>query len=468
MKPNPKPRRTSLQNKLILSYLAVALITVLVVSLVVFFSSGRSLMNLVVDQQTAELKLAVQIYYAANNNLDGFSDYYSKLTGLTQVINPAVGPAASSDQQIRGLLGLVDAQDRAVIPTLGYGVGEQVPPEKLNRTDPVKFNGQVIAWILPDPAHRFQLSPEERSFLNHSTTAIALAALAGVFAAVIMGFFLSGRLVLPIRRLTQASQSLAGGDLQQKLPVTSHDELGQLTHTFNEMSEKLALANQQRKRITADITHDLSTPIQIISGYKEMMENKDVSLTPQRVDIIKTELEHLRRLVNDLTTLTQIEADGLEMHLEPVHPSALCERIYQIYQPMAEQQKVGLVLDLPASPRCILVDEGRILQVLKNLVDNALRYTPSGGQITLTASFGAQVQLRVTDSGCGIASEDIPFIFDRFYQADKARTASAGKMGLGLAICKALVTAQGGTITAESAGKDKGTTISIAFPPIPE
>jgi signal transduction histidine kinase len=231
------------------------------------------------------------------------------------------------------------------------------------------------------------------------------------------------------------------------------------------MSADLVQADQQRKRLTADITHDLSTPLQIISGYIEMLEAGETTLTPQRLEIIKTEIEHLRRLVSDLSLLTQVEAGGLEIQAQPVHPEVLLERLYQAYQPIAERQGVTLSLELPASSPTIQVDEMRMLQVLKNLVDNALRYTPSGGSITLSVTAAEQVQIRVKDSGAGIEAEDLPYVFDRFYRADPARSGSGGKMGLGLAICKALVTAQGGTIAAESAGKDLGTTIVIRFNP---
>jgi signal transduction histidine kinase len=281
------------------------------------------------------------------------------------------------------------------------------------------------------------------------------------------------------------------------------------------MSADLLRADQQRKRMTADITHDLSTPLQIISGYMEMLED-GASLTPQRIDIIKTEIEHLRRLVSDLTTLSQVEAGGLEMQLQPVQPRLLLERLYQTYQPIAARQDVTLLLDAPAgaarqdqtplfntpagsarqdetplfntpvSAASILVDEGRLLQVLKNLLDNALRHTPAGGQVSLrsvlsasapallsgipsasaSTSAPARVEILVSDTGSGIDPEDLPFVFERFYSADKARNASSGKMGLGLAICKALVEAMGGAITAESPGKGLGATIRLAFPAI--
>jgi signal transduction histidine kinase len=292
-----------------------------------------------------------------------------------------------------------------------------------------------------------------------------LAALAGVLIAVVIGFLLSGKLLKPIRRLTHASQALAQGDLQQEVPVTSQDELGQLTATFNQMSADLLKADQERKRMTADITHDLSTPLQIISGYIEMLEEGEVTLNPQRIEILKTEIGHLRRLVGDLTTLSQVEAGGLEVQSQSVKPIELVERIYKAYQPIAAKQGVEMVLEVPESVPLVLADEGRMLQVLKNLVDNALRHTPAGGRITLGIESGDHVRLRVTDTGSGIDADDLPYVFYRFYRADKARVANGGGMGLGLAISKALVTAQGGMISAESTGKDQGTTIVISLNP---
>jgi len=368
-------------------------------------------------------------------------------------------------RDIRGVLGLVDAEYRALIPTFKYEVGQTVPQEMLKGAVAIKHEYQTIAWIIPDTKFQFKLSAEEELFLQRTNLAIGLAALAGVIAAVGMGIFLAGGLLKPIRRLTAASQKLAHGELDQQVPVTSQDELGQLTATFNQMSADLARADQQRKRLTADITHDLSTPLQIISGYMEMLEDGMVSMTPQRIEVIKTEVDHLRRLVSDLTTLTQVEAGGLDIQMEPVKPAALLEHIYQTYQPIADRQGVALEMKASADLPQIQVDEGRMQQVLKNLVENALRYTPDGGSIQLSAVHNGSVELRVTDSGSGIDAEDLLYVFDRFYQADKARGANTGKMGLGLAICKALVTAQGGRIAAESAGRGMGASMVITFDP---
>lgn len=460
--------KRSLKTKLILSYLALALITVLVVSVVIRLTSGQNMMNLVVEQQTERLRESVQTYYTANGTLDGFFTYFLANSGWPQPGAPQPGdPAKPPDaRDIRGVYGLVDTRYRALLPTFGIDVGQVVPQERIQNPVAVQVDGQTIAWILPDTKNEFKLNAEEELFLQRTSLAIGLAAGAGVLIAVVMGFVLAGGILRPIRRLTQASQALAAGDLQQEVPVTSQDEIGLLTTTFNQMSADLARADGQRKQMTADITHDLSTPLQIISGYMEMLEEGEVQLTPQRIDIIKTEIGHLRRLVDDMGTLTQVEAGGLEIQLQAVPPAALLERIQSAFQPIAARQGVELVLDVSPHLPDILADEGRMLQVLKNLVDNALRYTPQGGRITLGAAGGAQVELRVQDSGSGIEADDLPYVFDRFYRADKARGGHSGKAGLGLAICKALVTAQGGTIAAESAGKGQGTAMVMRFAPV--
>ncbi len=480
--------RRSLKVKMILSYLAVALLTVLVVSALIRLMFSRSLMSLVVEEQTAQLTEAVQEYYTANGTLEGFFDSFIQADRSrpphpdeSAPANPASAPESGAPEagapesgapnpywgrrDVRGVHGLVDAQYRAVLPTLGYAIGETVPQEAIQQKVAVAVDGQTVAWILPDNTFQFTLSPEEQLFLHRATLAIAWAAATGVLAAVVIGFFLANRLLKPIRLLTRASQALARGNLEQQVPVTSQDELGQLTTTFNQMSGDLARADQQRKRMTADITHDLSTPLQIISGYIEMLEDGSVSLTPQRLEIIKTEVGHLRRLVGDLSTLTQVEAGGLDITLQLVQPGKLLEHIYEAYQPIAARQGVTLAVDVPENCPEILVDEGRMVQVLKNLLENALRYTPEGGTIRLSACSTDRVQLQVKDSGQGIDPEDLPYVFDRFYQADKARGANSGKMGLGLAICKALVAVQGGSIRAESAGKGQGTTMVISLDP---
>jgi len=457
----------SLKGKMILSYLVVALITVLVVVAVIWMTSGRSLMNLVLQQQTAQLKETIQTYYASHDSLDGFFNFYLQ----TERMRPIPDQPESTDlppaiRDIRGVIGLVDLDHRALIPSPEFRVGQRVPDSFLQHAIAVEVDGSTVAWIIPDTKLEFKLSAEEQGFLQRSTLAVVMAALIGVAAAVVMGVGLAGGLVKPINSLTRAAQALANGKLNQKVPVTTRDELGLLTETFNQMSADLLQADQERKRMTADITHDLSTPLQIISGYMEMLEEKKARLSNQQVEVIKTEIDHLRRLVSDLTTLSQAEGKGLDIQFQKIKPATLMKAIYKTYLPIAQKQGVHFVLNSPDSVAPIRVDEGRMLRVLNNLMENALRHTPPGGTISLHAkSHEEKVQLSVSDDGMGIKKVDLPYIFDRFYRADKARGTAGGKMGLGLAICKALVVAQHGSISAFSAGSGKGSTFTIMFTP---
>ncbi len=455
--------KKSLKTRLILTYAAVALLTILVALLFVRFRSGQSLRNLVIDQQVEEMSVMVEDYYNANQTMDGFVYYYLSTMLRSGAESPFSQPPRDSDpEDIRGIRGLVDNAGRTLLPTQNLSVGVLVPERWLEGAREVEVNGVVVARILVDEKS-LELSRTEQLFIDRVNMAIAIAAATGILTAVIIGILLAAGILKPIRRLTEASEQMAQGVLGQQVVVTSQDEIGRLGESFNRMSTDLARADAERKRLTADITHDLSTPLQIISGYIEMYENGDVSLNPKQLGIIKTELENLRRLVGDLTVLTQAEGGGVEILLSPISPNQLLEQIAQAYQPIASQQGVYLRLDLDETPAMINVDEGRMLQVLKNLMENALRHTPAGGTVTLASKVGEQVELSVADNGGGIAAEDLPLIFERFYQADKARTSSKGKMGLGLAICKALVELQGASIKAESPGLGQGTKITVTI-----
>jgi signal transduction histidine kinase len=455
--------KKSLKTRLILTYAAVALVTVLVALLFVRFRSGQSLRNLVIDQQVEEMSVMVEEYYTTNQSLDGFVYYYLSTMLRSGGDSPFFQPPRDSDpEDIRGIRGLVDTDGKTLLPTQNLPVGVVVPERWLDGAREVEVDGVAVAWILIDEKS-LELSRSEQMFMGQVNLAIAIAAGAGILTAVITGVLLAAGILKPIRKLTEASEQMAQGALGQQVDVSSKDEIGRLSESFNRMSIDLARADAERKRLTADITHDLSTPLQIVSGYIEMYENGDVSLNPQQLGIIKAELENLKRLVGDLTVLTQAEGGGVEILLSPVAPNQLLEQIAEAFQPLANQQGVDLRLDLDQTPVIISADEGRMLQVFKNLMENALRHTPNGGTVTLASKVGEQVELSVADTGEGIAAEDLPLIFERFYQADKARTGSKGKMGLGLAICKALVELQGASIRAESAGVGQGTRITVTI-----
>jgi signal transduction histidine kinase len=245
--------------------------------------------------------------------------------------------------------------------------------------------------------------------------------------------------------------------------VRTQDELGELAQTFNQMSSDIHRANQLRKQMTADIAHDLRTPLMVISGYLEALRDGTLKPTQARFEAMSHEAALLTRLIDDLRTLSLADAGELKLLPQAVEPRDLLEQVQRSFEPLAAEHGVTLRVQADTALPDLQVDRERMVQVLANLVSNALRYTPAQGKVTLGARQQAgSVQLIVSDTGSGIAADKLPNIFERFYRVEASRTENQGESGLGLAIAKSIVEAHGGTITAEST-LGKGTTFIITL-----
>ncbi len=266
-----------------------------------------------------------------------------------------------------------------------------------------------------------------------------------------------------IRELTEATNDIARGNLGRQVKVRSRDEMGDLASSFNKMSQDLARATQMRRQMTADIAHDLRSPLSVISGYTEALSDGKLCGSPEIYEILYQETLYLKRLIDDLRELSLADSGELPLCLQPVQPRALLEQAATRQAVAAQQKEISLRLeDMPDIP-LIQADYERLAQVLDNLINNALRYTPAQGEIILSARVaGDHVQMHVQDSGSGISPEDLPHIFDRFYRGDKSRQGN-GESGLGLAIARSLVEAHGGTISAKSQ-PGQGTIFTISLP----
>jgi signal transduction histidine kinase len=257
---------------------------------------------------------------------------------------------------------------------------------------------------------------------------------------------------------------MAGGELSQQVTVNSKDEIGELAESFNRMSSEVAKANQLRKQMTADIAHDLRTPLTVIAGYVESMRDGDLAPTPERLDVIYAEIDRLQRLVADLRLLAHTDAGELRLNLQAIHPKELIESAAASFKLSAEQKSITLRVQADDDLPLLQIDESRMNRVLSNLISNAIRHTPEGGIISILATRKNQnIIIAVEDTGEGIPPADLPHIFDRFYRADKSRTEADGaSSGLGLAIAKALVEAHGGRVWAESE-VGRGTRMRVAM-----
>ncbi len=301
--------------------------------------------------------------------------------------------------------------------------------------------------------------------------AVTYATLASLVAAVLASFFISRQVVTPTLRMMSLSHRIAEGEYEERLSLPGGqqadqiDELGQLALSFNQMADKLEKTETMRRELIGDVTHELRTPLTAVKGYLEGLMDGVLPADPETYQQIHSEIDRLQRLVNDLQELSRVEAGAFQLRLTPVSTASLVERIQSTLGRQFEDKDIQLEIKVEPNLPNVLVDSDRIIQVLTNLVGNALQYTPSGGKVTLLVRRErSEVLFSVKDSGIGISAEQIPFIFNRFYRSDKSRTRASGGSGIGLTIAKALVQAHQGKIWAESNGEGKGSTFSFLIP----
>ncbi len=456
----------SLRTTLMLSYLGIAVVTAALIYGITQYSVTRRLARELLSTDLQEIHDEVLLWYETEPNWDGFEQYYLSL-------HPEDGAefvqGNRTQQRVATLQhGVVDHERRALVVYQQYAIGDILPQALMTQALPVMAAGETIAWVVPDELALGNYELRQRLYVENTNFVLGWASVAAVLIALLIGWLLSKRILKPITALTEASEAMASGALEQAVPVSSRDEIGVLASRFNAMSLQVATSDQQRRDLTAAIAHDLSTPLHVVSGYTEIIQDNIASATPETLSIMASELEQLRRLVEDLDTLALTDTNQLSLNLEPVHLDEYLPQIVATYQTLAEANDVSLAYQQSSAEQLptVLVDRDRLTQILQNLLSNSVRHTPSGGNIYLGLDFQTRdscLGIYVEDNGSGILPEDLPFIFNRFYQADKSRSQN-GKMGLGLSISKGLVEAMGGKISASSKGPNLGAIFTISLP----
>jgi len=468
----------SLALKFTLAFLVVSLSGIGVVAILAGRATADEFGHFIFSENREALAAQLEDYYRAYRNWDGVDAALSP-GGMGGMMGPGAG-GPMHGAMMGGGFAVADASGRVVAAGVGHRLGERLSETDLAQGTPLRINEELVGTLIAGQSAFGMMSPAGTEFLARVNRALLLGVIGVGGAALILGLVLASALTRPLRELTNAARAIARGQLEQKVRVRSRDELGELAGAFNQMSADLARARDLRREMTADIAHDLRTPLSVILGHAEALRDGVLPPTPETFGLIHDETLHLNRLVEDLRTLSLAEAGELKLVRRPTAPSALLEHAVAAQTPRAQQQNVELRTEIEPGLPEVDVDPDRMAQVLNNLLDNALRHTPAGGVVSVQLSVISRqspvasrqsharspdtklttddwLLITVKDSGLGIASEDLPRIFDRFYRADKSRardrsfaSAQEGGSGLGLAIAKSIVEGHGGRIWAES------------------
>jgi len=315
---------------------------------------------------------------------------------------------------------------------------------------PAVVNGQTVGTITVGYYGPYYYSDADLQFLSALNRLLLIAGGISLAACVLLGAYLARRLTKPISNVIHAAGKIAAGDYGERLsPGENTAELTALAHSVNSLADSLERQENLRKRLTADVAHELRTPLTTLQSTVEAMLDGVWEPNEEHLSSCREEILRLNKLVDELGTLSRYESDALELNCETFDLKQLSVYTARNFENTARQK--GVSLSISGAETFVSADRDKIGQILINLMHNALKFTPAGGSISLETKCDSDwVMLSVRDNGCGIAPDDLPYVFERFYRADPSRSRETGGSGIGLAIALAIAKAHGGDICVQS------------------
>lgn len=316
---------------------------------------------------------------------------------------------------------------------------------------------QLAADYFMDLMKKYEISPTEihQMFLTSIHHYLIWASLAALALAFLLSFLLTRRVLRPLSQMTSIAGAMAAGSFNARVDVTSRDEVGQLGVAFNRMADGLERIEQLRRTMVADVAHELRTPLTNLRGYLEALNDQVIPPSGATFQMLQAEVLRLVRLVEDLQQLAKADAARVYLNREELSLPEVIGQMAVLYRLKLQQKNIDLQTHFDPAVHDIVADRSRLLQALRNLMENACQYTPEGGRIRIaTERFEEGVRVIFANSGVGISQADLPLIFERFFRADRSRSRAAGGAGIGLAIVKELIEAHGGRVSAESSTEE--------------
>lgn len=436
-----------LSTRISLVFALTIWLVIAVIALALGEAMGSSFRTYVVRRSSEgagiNMTTTLEQYYADQHNWDGVQALFTPGSG-----------GQSQRQEGRARRGqsfvLVDLQGRVIAGTDTNLLGTHYDVLAQTLVLPVRFESQEIAYLILDTPGIQALGEAEQQFLSHMTFTLLATALGAGLIAALAGGVLAWQLGRPIQQLTSVVRQMAGGGHQRTVALRGTDEVLELAQAFNYLSASLVSEETLRQHMAANVAHELRTPVTVLRGRLEAILDGVYPLDKEQIVIAHDQTLHLARLVEDLRQLTLAETGQMSLERQQIAPGELVQRTIDSFMPLVLDAEIDLKTTIGPDLPTLRIDVDRIRQVLGNVLTNALRYTPAGGNIDVCVGRQTdQIRFEISNTGSSLTPDQLTHLFEPFWRADESRSRNGGSSGLGLAIAHQLVQLHGGKMWAE-------------------
>jgi len=462
--------KISLRTKLILAFLAVTVILFGLISLFANVLLDKQFKEYVIGQQEKENQAVVTVLG------NGYKDWGNAW-------DPTAIDIIGTNALERGLMLRIEDKDDTVLwDAMVHNRGrcasilrnmsqtmkshyKQFKGGYAEKEYPVTVDGNVVGTAVVGYYGPYHYTESDIHFISTLNRLLQISAVIAMLLALGLGILIARQLSTPIKRVTVAARQIADGNLKERVVEKSTTtEIVELTDTVNSMADSLEKQEALRKRLTADVAHELRTPLATLQSHIEAILDGVWEMDAERLNLCHEETVRLAKIVQSLEELTRYDQENTKLNKTTINLNGLVEKVAKTFEAEFLRKGVDLSLELPAKLSTLAVDEDKMTQALINLVSNSLKFTPQGGTVTMSvADEGKEYCITVADTGVGISEEDMPYIFERFFRADLSRNKKTGGSGIGLAIVKSIVEAHGGRVDVQS-HRDFGSVFKLYLP----
>ncbi|WP_026136453.1 sensor histidine kinase efflux regulator BaeS [Pseudomonas sp. CBZ-4] len=447
----PVCMKLSISTKLFIAVLAGVLLVILSMGVATSWSFGRGFLGYINEQALERMAPVVPRLASAYEREGGWEFFRNQPDRWFEVMRPEPGEKQAvrdlKTPQISDLTGalfriaLLDQDKKRVT---GYpAIGDDA------LALPIVVAGETVGWLAVTPFQSVTEAGGER-FQQYQFRTSLVMGLFSLLMAMLIAWWIARTLLEPVKRVAAATHRLASGDYSSRVAVASDDEVGQLARDFNQLAYTLERNEQMRREFMADVSHELRTPLSVLRGELEAIEDGVRSLDQNAMKSLQGEVSMLSKLVDDLYELSLADVGALTYRKAPCGLNGLLEHSVAMFQERLNARRLRVELALPSQPLELVADADRLQQLFSNLLENAVRYTDPGGVVRISAAVERdEVRIEFMDSGPGVSASQLPRLFERFYRGESSRNRESGGAGLGLAICRSIALAHGGSLSAD-------------------